>query len=147
MEVILLKDVKGSGKAGSVIKVKDGYAVNYLIPKGLAKEANEKNRKMHDAEMKKKLELEKQLEKEASELAEKLKAADIRVKVKAGTKGRIFGSVTSMAIADALKESGFSVDKRHIDLEHPIKELGVSKVKLNLHPKHKITIDVKIEEL
>ncbi|PID82311.1 MAG: 50S ribosomal protein L9 [Clostridiales bacterium] len=147
MEVILLKDVKGSGKAGSVIKVKDGYAVNYLIPKGLAKEANEKNMKAHSIEVEKKLELEKQREKEASQLAEKIKKADIVVKVKAGTKGRIFGSVTSMSISDALKEKGFSVDKKLIDLEHPIKEIGVSKVKLNLHSKHRITIDVKIEEL
>ena len=125
MQVILLKDVKGSGKAGQIVKVSDGYARNMLLPKGLAIEATDDNVK--SLKKKEALEAEKRAEekKEAQEIAEKLKDIKIVIKTKSGEGGKLFGSITSKDIAEeTLKQSGLSIDKKKIQMKSAIKNIG-----------------------
>lgn len=125
MKVILLKDVKGSGKAGDIINVSDGYARNFLIAKGVALEANTKN--LNDLQGKKdaaqhKLDVERA---ENERIAEILEGKEIVVKSKAGQGGKLFGAVTSAQISDKIKESfNVSVDKKKINLSSEIKNFG-----------------------
>jgi len=132
MKVILLEDVRGSGKAGEVVNVSDGYARNMLIPRKLAVEATPQN--MKQLEKKKEAEKKKFEEDKAAalELKAKLEGAVITLKTKAGENGKVFGSVTSKDIADALKEQGFDVDKKKIQLDSPIKTLGETTVNVKL---------------
>jgi len=134
MQVILLKDVKGSGKAGEVVKVSDGYARNMLIPKKFAMEATESNLKVLE---RKKAEIEAQRALDfsvAKELKEKLEAAKgITLSVKAGENGRLFGAITSQDIADALEKQYFiHLDKKKIVLDSPIKQIGTTQVEFKL---------------
>jgi len=133
MKVILLKDIKGTGKKGDVINASDGHARNYLIPRGLAKEANDSalsELKHHKAlEEKRKADQKKN----AEELAKKLESLEVVIKSKAGEGGKLFGSITSKDISDKLKsEFGVKVDKRKIVLDSGIKQLGT------------VTVDVKV---
>lgn len=144
MIVILTKDVKGTGKAGEVVKVSDGYARNMLIPRGLAKEATEGNVK--SLEKQKKIMAEKQAaEKEkAKELAEKLESLSVEIVTKGGENGRLFGSITSKDISDALKDQhGITIDKKKIVLDTPIKETGEQIVKVKVYPE--ISADLKVK--
>jgi len=134
MEVILREDVKKLGKAGSVVKVKPGYARNYLIPKGLAAVSTPQNLRMLEAEKSRKSRLEEKEKSQAAELAEKLSSFSCTIAVKAGVDDKLFGTVTSEHIADTLKASGMDVDKKKIVLNEPIKTLGVYNVDVNLHP-------------
>jgi large subunit ribosomal protein L9 len=134
MEVILREDVQSLGKAGEMVRVKPGYARNFLLPKGLAFEATEGNKKRIAAESKAretKLASEKA---EAAALATKLGAATVSLKGKAGEEGKLFGSITAQDIADGLAAQGLEVDRRRIELEHPIKTLGFHSVAVRLHP-------------
>jgi large subunit ribosomal protein L9 len=134
MEVILREDVKSLGKAGEMVRVKPGYARNFLLPKGLAFEATEGNRKRIAAEAKARttrLEAEKT---EAAALAGRLGAVSLTLQGKAGEEGKLFGSITATDIAEALKAQGLEVDRRRIELEHPIKTLGFHSVAVRLHP-------------
>ena len=134
MIVILKKDVKGTGKAGEIVKVSDGYARNMLLPKGLATEATEGN--VRSLEKQKALAAEKKAEEKAAAqaLAEKLNAVGVTIKTKAGEGGRIFGSITSKDIADALKEQHkLTVDKKKIQLDNPIKSTGEMSVNVKLY--------------
>lgn len=146
MQVILKKDVKGTGKEGDIVKVSDGFARNRLIPGGLAIEATPANIKAIERE---KANLAKKRAEEkaaAEELAKKLKAAPVVVKTKVGDNGKIFGSITSMNIADAIKEQlGIDIDKKKIVLNKPIKETGISQVDIKLYTEVTATIDVKVE--
>lgn len=148
MIVILKKDVKGTGKAGEVIKVSPGYARNMLIPRGLAVEATEGNVRN--------LEKQKQIQKEheatekakAEEVASKLSKENIVIKTKAGDGGRLFGSITNKDISEAIeKQLGIKIDRRKIVLENPIKELGVVNVEAKLYPEviGKFAVEVKEE--
>lgn len=148
MIVILKKDVKGTGKAGEVIKVSPGYARNMLIPRGLAVEATEGNVRN--------LEKQKQIQKEheatekakAEEIASKLSKENIVIKTKAGEGGRLFGSITNKDISEAIeKQLGIKIDRRKIVLENPIKELGVVNVEAKLYPEviGKFAVEVKEE--
>ena len=135
MIVILLKDVKGTGKAGEVVKVSDGYARNMLLPKGFAKEATEGN--IRNLEKQKAMAAEKKAEEKAAAqaLAEKVNAASVTIKTKAGEGGRIFGSITSKDIADALADQQkLTVDKKKIQLDNPIKQTGELTVDIKLYP-------------
>ena len=133
MKVILLKDVKGSGKAGDIVKVSDGYARNMLIPKGLAKEATQGNIKTLEKQKEKMAEKFAADKKAAEELAEKMETLTVDIVTKGGDGGRLFGSVTSKDIADALKEQhGIEVDKKKVVLDNPIKEVGVKEVTVKL---------------
>ncbi|MFA7661688.1 MAG: 50S ribosomal protein L9 [Anaerovoracaceae bacterium] len=125
MIVILLKDVKGTGKAGDVVKVSDGYARNMLIPKGFAQQATEgnvRNLEKAKAVQEEKFQKEKQ---EAEKLAEQLEAVTVEIKTKGGEGGRLFGSITSKDIAEGLLEQhGVAIDKKRILLDSPIKQTG-----------------------
>jgi len=133
MEVVLKKDHEGLGKAMDVITVKDGYARNFLIPQGIAVLATEGNRKMV-AETKKFAEKrEEKRVKEAKSLAIQIEKVPCTIPVKVGEEDRIFGSVTAQEIADFLKKEGFEVDRRAVELEEPIRQLGVYTVNIHLH--------------
>ncbi len=135
MKVILQADVKGTGKKGQIFEVADGYARNFLFPKKLAIEATTGN--IQDISHKKALEDRRKVkEKEdAVELGGKLNALVIEVKTKTGEGGRLFGSVTSKEIADALKKQhGVEVDKRKLEIKEPIKALGNYEVPVKIHP-------------
>lgn len=143
MKVILLEDVKNVGKKGQVINASDGYARNHLFPKKLAVEANRGNmnalNKKNQA-MEAKAEAEYQ---EARALGEKIKSITVNIKVKSGTSGRIFGSVTGKEIAQALKEQqDIEIDKRKIVISEPIKTLGEAEVSVKLHTK--VTAPLKL---
>lgn len=144
MKVILLKDIKKIGKAGDVIEASDGYARNYLIPRGLAKEGTSSNLKERDkkkaAEDKKKEE-EKE---EARKLAEKIENLTVKIITKGGEGGRLFGSVTSKDIADQLEEQHkISIDKKKIQLEGSIKDIGLFNINIKLYPE--IAAKLKVE--
>ena len=132
MKVILLDDVRGSGKSGDVVNVSDGYARNMLIPRGLAVEATPQNVKQ--LEKKKEAIAKKFAEDKAAalEMKKKLEEITIEVKTKAGKNGKVFGSVTSADIAEALQAQGFDVDKKKIQLDSPIKATGTTDVNVKL---------------
>ena len=147
MVVILLKDVKGTGKAGDVVTVSDGYARNMLIPKGLAKEATQGN--VRNLEKQKAIAEEKRAEEKAAaqKKAEELEKITLIVKSKGGENGKLFGSVTSMDIAKALQEQeGITIDKKKIDIPGPIKQAGKSQAVIKLYQdvSAKITVDVTV---
>ena len=146
MEVILKQDVKGTGKAGQVVKVSDGYARNKLIPGGLAVEATPANKKAIErekAKAKEKYETEKAAALDlANQLADKIGV----VQTKVGENGRLFGAITSKEIASAITEqTGIEVDKRKIILDKPIKETGVETLEIKLFQDVKAKVVVKIE--
>ena len=133
MIVILKKDVKGSGKAGDVVKVSDGYARNMLLPKGLAKEATEGN--IRSLEKQKAIAAEKLEEQKAAakEMAAKLEKITLKIESKGGDSGKLFGSITSKDIAEALeKQEGMKIDKKKIEMKTPIKQAGETEVTLKL---------------
>ena len=132
MKVILLEDVRGSGKSGDVVNVSDGYARNMLIPRGLAVEATAQNIKQ--LEKKKEAMAKKFAEDKAAalELKKKLEEVTVEVRTKAGKDGKVFGSVTSKDIADALNQMGFDIDKKKIQLDSPIKATGMTDVNVKL---------------
>ena len=132
MEVILIEDVVGLGSRGDVVKVKDGYARNYLFPKKLAIPDTLSNRKRFENEfaIRKKVELKK--EEEAKKLAEELSTLTLSIKAKAGEEGKLFGSVTTKDIEEALKHKGYGIDRRMIHLEGHIKHTGVYEVSIKL---------------
>ena len=134
MKVILKKDVKSQGKKGDIINVSDGYAANYLFPNGLAEAASAGAVK--DAEAQKaSLERQKAIElAEYKAMAEKLRGAPVTLKIKCGEKGKIFGSLTSQPIADALVNMGYNIEKRQIVLDAPIKNTGNYDVEVKLYP-------------
>ncbi|MDY0409913.1 50S ribosomal protein L9 [Virgibacillus soli] len=146
MKVILLKDVKGQGKKGEVKNVSLGYARNYLLKNNLAVEATPGNLKQLDAQKRQQKEQAKEEQQQAEMLKEKLDKITVEIKAKAG-EGRLFGSITSKQIAEALqKEHGIKVDRRKLELEQPIKALGYTNVPVKLHPHVTGTIKVHVVE-
>lgn len=145
MIVILQKDLKGTGKAGDVVKVSDGYARNMLIPRGIAKEATDGN--VRNLEKQKELAAEKKAEQkaEAQAAAEKISTLEVTIKTKGGEGGRLFGSITSKDIAGALADQHkVKVDKKKIELDSPIKQTGDFSVKIRLYPEVTAELKVKI---
>ena len=146
MIVILKQDVPGTGRAGEVVKVSDGFARNMLIPKGIALEATEGN--IRSLEKQQALQKKKAAENKAhaEAQAEDLKTKKLVVQAKAGEGGRLFGAITGKDISDALKEQlGYDVDKKKIELESPIKNIGTYTATLKLYPEVKGTIKVEVE--
>ena len=146
MIVILNKDVKGTGKAGDVVKVSDGYARNMLIPKGLATEATQGN--IRHLEKQKAIAAEKKAEEKAAakKHAEKIGKLTVTIKTKAGDGGKIFGSITSKDIAEGLKsQHGIEVDKKKIQLSSPIKQTGEMSVDIKLYSEVSAELKVKVE--
>ena len=134
IEVILREDIKTLGRAGEMVRVKPGYARNYLLPQGLAYEATEGNRKRIAAETKARASRDQADRAEAERFAAALREVTLPLSGKAGEEGKLFGSITSQDIADALARAGHTVDKRRIELEHPIKVVGQHSVTIRLHP-------------
>jgi large subunit ribosomal protein L9 len=144
MKVILIDEIRGLGSRGDVVNVKDGYARNYLLPKNLAREATPGNMKSVDQE-RKKWALLAQKEKEiAAKAADVVKGTKITVQKRVGENGQLFGSVTANEIADALNAKGLEVDKRRIELAHPIKSLGTHDVEVRLHRDVSAQIQVEV---
>ncbi|HET7317975.1 MAG TPA: 50S ribosomal protein L9 [Nitrospirota bacterium] len=142
MQVILREDIEKLGKIGDMVKVADGYARNYLVPTKKAIEATPKN--VHAMEHAKKMVADRlrKLKKEAAADADNIKALAVTIKAKAGEEGKLFGSVTTMDIAEAAKAQGVVIDKRKIALEEPIKRLGDYTVTVKLHAD--ITAEFKV---
>ena len=134
MEVILRKTVANVGRAGEIVKVKAGYGRNFLIPKGYAYLASDKNKRRVETEAKRHSDQLAADEASAQDLADRLGQADVHIKAKVGEGEKLFGSIGSSDIADELATQGFKVDKRVIELEQPIKAIGVYKIPVRLHP-------------
>ena len=134
MDVILREDVRSLGKAGEMVRVKPGYARNYLLPQGLAFEATEGNKKRIAAETRARGVRSQAERAEAEQVAARLGAVELILTGKAGEEGKLFGSVTAQDIAEALAAKGHQVDRRRIELEHPIKTLGHHTVSIRVHP-------------
>jgi large subunit ribosomal protein L9 len=133
MEVILREDVEKLGTRGQLVKVTSGYARNFLLPKRLAVAATESNKKIVEQERQGHLRKEAKLVSDAGELAKMMAGVNVTIKQKAGENDQLFGSVTSKDIADALEQQGYTIDRRKIALDEPIKTLGEFKVTLRLH--------------
>jgi len=134
IEVILREDVQSLGRAGELVRVKPGYARNYLLPQGLAYEATEGNKKRIEGETRARTARNQAERVEAERQAAALGALELTLVGKAGEEGRLFGSITAQDIAEALGRAGHTVDRRRIELEHPIKSLGQHAVAVRLHP-------------
>ncbi|MFB9326613.1 50S ribosomal protein L9 [Paenibacillus aurantiacus] len=146
MKVIFLQDVKGQGKKGEVKEVSEGYVRNFLLPKGLVKPASDGNLKTLDIQKAAEVKRKEKEKEDAQAFAAKLEAITVVVKTKSGADGRLFGSVTSKQIAEALEKQGHKIDKRKIELEEPIRALGYTNVPLKLHPEVKATLKVQTVE-
>lgn len=145
MEVILKQDIPQLGYKNDLISVKDGYARNYLIPKGLAMVATETNKKVLAEVIRQKAHKEEKILNEAQDLAKALESLNIRIAAKAGTSGKIFGSVNDIQIANAIKDQHkIEIDRKNIQVDgESIKELGEYVAKINLHKE--VTVDLKFE--
>jgi large subunit ribosomal protein L9 len=146
MRIVLRDDVDNLGKKGDLVDVADGYARNYLVPRGLALRATAGNQKQADA-MRRNREAKETREREAAQaLAAQFEGRTITIKARAGGEGRLFGSVTSVDIAEAVqKQTGAEIDRRKIDLDEPLKELGGVDVQVRLHPEVLATLHVEVE--
>ncbi len=142
MEILLREDYKGLGEAGSVIKVKDGFARNFLIPQGIAFMATENNKKRYENDLKQTGWRKERDKHKAEELSKTLENISCTISVQVGEEDKLFGSVTSQNIADALKEQGHDIDKRKVLLEEPIKSLGIYSVNIKLHTDVEATVKV-----
>ena len=147
MKVLLLVDVRGTGKKGEIKEVSDGYANNFLIKNGKARKADasalsENKSKMEANDYHK--EMERQ---DALRLGNELKGKHIVLKIKCGENGKTFGSVTAKEIADALSKEGYAIDKRKIELKEPIKTVGNFEVNVKLHPEVSVKLMVAVEQL
>ena len=141
MEIILLQDVNKLGQKDDLVKVKPGYGRNYLIPKGYAIAATSSAKKMHAENLKQRAHKEEKIKAEAQELAAKMSGIKVVVGAKTSTSGKIFGSVNTIQIAEALKEKGFDIDRKSITLpDDQIKEIGSYKAIVKLHREVKVEI-------
>ncbi|MFA3782560.1 50S ribosomal protein L9 [Melioribacteraceae bacterium 4301-Me] len=140
MKVILRKNYDKLGKVGEVVEVKDGFARNFLIPRQIAYQATKGNILSFEEEKKQILKREAKELEAAQKLAAELEKISITIPVKVGEEDKIFGSVTNQMIADSLKEKGYEVDKRKIEIAEPIKALGIYSVNIKLHPSVSATV-------
>lgn len=148
MEVILREDIEKLGNRGQVVKVAPGYARNFLLPKRLAVAATDANKKIVEQERQAHLRKEAKLHSEAQDLANLMNGVSVSIAQKAGENDQLFGSVTSKDVADALAAKGYTVDRRKVHLDDPIKQLGEYKVPVRLHKDvtAEITVVVTKEE-
>ena len=144
MKVILTEEIRGLGTRGDVVSVKDGYARNYLFPKNLAREATTGNLKQIEHERRKWALLAQEEKNAAQKAADSVKGIKVQVQKRVGEHGQLFGSVTANEIADALEAKGVNVDKRRIELAHPIKTIGVHDVEVRLHKDVSAQIQVEV---
>lgn len=145
MDIILLKDVEKLGSANEIVTVKDGYGRNYLIPYGYALIANKKNRATHEEKLRKEREVEEKQINQYKEYLTKLEGKVLKIGAKAGTSGKIFGSVTNIQIAQALSEqAGVNIERKAITLLEEVKELGTYSAKLSLHKEVEGTVSFEV---
>jgi len=146
MEVILKQDVRNLGFKDDVVNVKNGYARNFLIPKGFADIATEVNRKVHNETLKQRAFKQEKIKSEAEKIAESLKDITVKIAAKAGTSGKIFGSVNTIQIAEALKEQhNIDIDRKKIYIEgDSVKEIGNYTAKIVLHKEVQTTINFEV---
>lgn len=144
MNVILKQDISNLGHKDDVLTVKDGYARNYLIPKGLAINATAQNTKVHEEILRQRAHKEAQLKEAALQQAEELKKVSLTIGAKTSTKGKIFGSVNTIQIAEALTEKGFELERKNISIkEDLIKEIGSYSATVKLHKE--VLVDIPFE--
>jgi large subunit ribosomal protein L9 len=144
MELILLQDVEKVGRKGEVVRVRDGFARNVLIPRKLALAATSENQVFVE-EHKKRAEARREKEKTAAQtLADKMSSVKIKIEAQAGEQEKLFGSVTSEEIAEALSKKGFEVDKKQIQMKDAIKSLGSHSVAVEIYPQVKANITVEV---
>ncbi len=134
MKIILKEDHERLGKAGEVVNVSDGYARNYMMPRGLAMQVTRGNMAVYEAERRQKEVLKNKSKRTAEALAVELEKVSCTAVVQVGEEDRVFGSVTNQHVADLLKEKGYDIDRRNILLDEPLKALGVYTVGIRLHP-------------
>ncbi len=144
MKVLLQADVESLGQAGDIVNVSDGYARNFLIPKKLAVIADEKNIRVFEHLKRQTEEKIKKIKKQAETLAEKISSLTLTIPAKAGEEGKLFGSITSINIANELKKQGFNVDRKKIMLDQPLKTLGEYEVKIKLDGNITATLKVSL---
>jgi large subunit ribosomal protein L9 len=144
MDVILTENVKGLGTIGEVVKVKPGYGRNFLVPQGLAVEASERNIKELDHHKRQLARKAAKLSKEAADVKARIEAVECTFVHKASEEGKLFGSVTTKEIAEALAAKGIEADRRKILLDQPIKDLGMHEVEIKLNAGVNATIKVKV---
>ena len=145
MEVILKQDLKGLGFKNDIVKVKNGYGRNFLIPQRIAVLATESNKKMQAEEIKQSSFKEQKLRNEATAMAAKFADVTVKVGAKAGESGKIFGSVTNIQLADALKKAGYDVERKNIEMnEDAIKALGTYSAKVRLFKEISATINFEV---
>ena len=145
MEIILLQDVNKLGQKDDIVHVKDGYGTNFLIPNGYAIAATSSAKKMHAENLKQRAHKEEKIKATAQETASKLAGVSLSIGAKTSSSGKIFGSVNTIQIAEALKEKGFDIDRKSITLpEDQIKEVGKYKAVIKLHREVKVDVDFEI---
>lgn len=145
MEVILKQDIANLGYENDIVTVKNGYARNFLIPKGMAIAATESNKKVVAEIQKQKAHKEEKVLKEAEALAKALENITVKIGAKAGTTGKIFGSVTNIQIAEAIQEQfNYEIDRKRIMVD-TVKEVGTYKAKINLHKEVQIEVNFEVE--
>ncbi len=147
MQVILLEDVKSLGKKGDIVKVSDGYARNFVLPKKLGVEATQKNlNELKNQQKRDSIVAQQQLD-DAKAFADRIGKETVQVTMKAGEGGRVFGSVSSKEIANAAKEQfGFEIDKKKLQMPEPIKAFGTYEIPVKLHPQVTATLKVSVKE-
>lgn len=145
MEIILLQDVPNLGNKNDVVTVRNGYARNYLIPRGLAITATESAKKVIAENIKQQAHKEAKIKAEAEQLAKKLEGVKLTIGAKTSSTGKIFGSVNNIQIAEALAEKGFEIDRKSITLsEDQVKEVGTYKAEIKLHREVKVSIEFEV---
>jgi large subunit ribosomal protein L9 len=142
MEVILREDIDKLGHRGQIVKVAAGYARNFLLPKRLAVPATESNRKIVEQERQAHLRREAKASADAQDLAKLMANVTVTIAQKAGENDQLFGSVTALDIAGALEKQGYSIDRRKVQLEEPIKQLGEHRVAVRLH--RDVTVEIPV---
>src|SRR6476619_7724939 len=146
MEVILIQDVDNLGALNEVVKVKNGYARNYLLPRQLAVESSPSNRKQLEERMKQVKKKEDKMLAEFNNVVAKLKEAPLKIGAKTGTSGKIFGSVTSLQISRAIREQkGYEIDRKRIHITDEVKELGTYKANIDFGAGHSTEIEFAVE--
>jgi large subunit ribosomal protein L9 len=146
MDIILKEDIKGLGYKNDIVSVKPGYGRNYLIPQGLAIIASPSNRKMIEENIRQASHKAEKIKKDAEALSEKMGDMVLEIPAKAGESGKIFGAVTTLQVADSLKEKGFDIERRKISFNQDIKNLGEYTAELDLHKEVKKEITIRVVE-
>lgn len=144
MEIILIQDIPNIGYRDEIVKVKDGYARNYLIPKGMALAATTSSKKEHAEILRQRAHKEEKIKQQALEIAEKLKGVSLVIGAKTSSKGKIFGSVNTIQISESLQSKGFDIERKNISFrEEIIKEIGKYTAKIRLHKE--VIVEVPFE--